>query len=44
MAFYSEEAQHELQRRATEEVVRALKGEEPRCPVNPEVLRRGAPS
>jgi phosphoglycerate dehydrogenase-like enzyme len=44
MAFYSEEAQKELQRRTTEEVVRSLKGEDPRCPVNPEVLRRGAPS
>ncbi len=42
MAFYSEEAQKELQRRAAEEVVRALKGEEPRCPVNPEVLGRRA--
>ncbi|HEY8735790.1 MAG TPA: C-terminal binding protein [Candidatus Dormibacteraeota bacterium] len=42
MAFYSEEAQRELQRRAAEEVVRALKGEDPRCPVNPEVLLRGA--
>jgi D-3-phosphoglycerate dehydrogenase len=34
MSFYSEEAQAELQRRAVEEVVRALTGEEPRCPVN----------
>ena len=40
MAFYSEEAQSELQRRAAEEVVRALRGEPPRCPVNPEVLER----
>jgi D-3-phosphoglycerate dehydrogenase / 2-oxoglutarate reductase len=34
MSFYSEEAQAELQRRAVEEVVRALTGEAPRCPVN----------
>jgi D-3-phosphoglycerate dehydrogenase len=34
MSFYSEEAQAELQRRAVEEVVRALSGEQPRCPVN----------
>jgi D-3-phosphoglycerate dehydrogenase len=34
MSFYSEEAQAELQRRAVEEVVRALTGEPPRCPVN----------
>ena len=34
MSFYSEEAQAELQRRAVEEVVRALTGVEPRCPVN----------
>ena len=34
MAFHSEEAQQELQRRAAEEVVRALAGEPPRCPVN----------
>jgi D-3-phosphoglycerate dehydrogenase len=34
MSFYSEEAQAELQRRAVEEVIRALSGEEPRCPVN----------
>jgi D-3-phosphoglycerate dehydrogenase / 2-oxoglutarate reductase len=38
MAYYSVEAQEELQRRAAEEVVRALTGEPPRCPVNPEVL------
>jgi D-3-phosphoglycerate dehydrogenase / 2-oxoglutarate reductase len=42
MAFYSVEAQKELQRRAAEEVVRALSGEAPRCPVNPEVLGRRA--
>jgi D-3-phosphoglycerate dehydrogenase len=34
MAFYSEEAEHELRRRAAEEVVRAIRGEPPRCPVN----------
>jgi D-3-phosphoglycerate dehydrogenase / 2-oxoglutarate reductase len=34
MSFYSAEAQDELQRRAVEEVVRALTGREPRCPVN----------
>ena len=38
MGFYSVEAQQELQRSAAEEVVRALKGEPPRCPVNPEVF------
>ena len=37
-SFYSAEAQNELQRRAAEEVVRSLRGEAPRCPVNPEVL------
>jgi D-3-phosphoglycerate dehydrogenase len=39
-AYYSEEATKELQVRATEEVVRALKGEAQRCLVNPEVLCR----
>jgi D-3-phosphoglycerate dehydrogenase / 2-oxoglutarate reductase len=38
MAFYSIEAQRELQRRAAEEVVRALEGRPPDRPVNPEVL------
>jgi D-3-phosphoglycerate dehydrogenase / 2-oxoglutarate reductase len=38
MGFYSIEAQQELQRRAAEEVVRALTGEPPHRPVNPEVL------
>ncbi len=38
MAFYSVEAQAELQRRAAEEVARALTGEPPDRPVNPEVL------
>jgi D-3-phosphoglycerate dehydrogenase / 2-oxoglutarate reductase len=40
MAFYSIEAQAELQRRAAEEVARALKGEPPDRPINPEVLDR----
>ena len=43
MSFYSAEAQEELQRRAVEEVVRALTGTPPRCPVNstalPEAVR-----
>jgi D-3-phosphoglycerate dehydrogenase len=34
MAFYSVEAQAQLQRRAAEEVARVLRGEPPRCPVN----------
>jgi D-3-phosphoglycerate dehydrogenase / 2-oxoglutarate reductase len=38
MGFYSIEAQADLQRRAAEEVVRALTGEAPHRPVNPEVL------
>jgi D-3-phosphoglycerate dehydrogenase / 2-oxoglutarate reductase len=38
MAFYSVEAQAELQRRAAQEVARALRGEPPDRPVNPEVL------
>jgi D-3-phosphoglycerate dehydrogenase len=37
-SFYSAEAQDELQRRAAEEIARSLRGEPPRCPVNPEVL------
>jgi D-3-phosphoglycerate dehydrogenase / 2-oxoglutarate reductase len=41
MSFYSAEAQAELQRRAVEEVVRALTGEPPRCPVN---RLQGAPA
>ena len=35
IAFYSEEAQRELQRRAAEEVARVLRGEQPRSLVNP---------
>jgi D-3-phosphoglycerate dehydrogenase / 2-oxoglutarate reductase len=38
MAFYSVEAQAELQRRAADEVARTLRGEPPDRPVNPEVL------
>jgi len=38
MGFYSVEAQHELQRRAAEEVARAVRGEPPDMPVNPEVV------
>ena len=34
IAYYSEESQHDLQRRAAEEVARALRGEPARCPVN----------
>jgi D-3-phosphoglycerate dehydrogenase len=34
MAFFSEESAAELKRRAAEEVVRAVRGEPPRCPVN----------
>ena len=41
MAFYSVEAQAELQRRAAEEVARALAGEPPDRAVNPEVLAAG---
>jgi D-3-phosphoglycerate dehydrogenase / 2-oxoglutarate reductase len=44
MSFYSAEAQDELQRRAVDEVVRALTGEPPRRPVNPEVLEEGVRS
>jgi D-3-phosphoglycerate dehydrogenase / 2-oxoglutarate reductase len=40
MGFYSVEAQAELQRRAAQEVVRALTDEAPDRPVNPEVLTR----
>ena len=34
MAYYSIESEAELKRRAAEEVVRAVRGEPPRCPVN----------
>lgn len=34
-SFYSAEAQEELQARVAEEVARSLRGEPPRCPVNP---------
>lgn len=45
MAFRSEEAEAELKRRSAEEIVRAIGGEPPRCPVNqviqasPDVVR-----
>jgi D-3-phosphoglycerate dehydrogenase len=38
LAFYSRESLIELQTKAADEVARALKGEPPRSPVNPEVL------
>jgi D-3-phosphoglycerate dehydrogenase / 2-oxoglutarate reductase len=37
-AFYSDESLVELQTKATEEVVRVLRGQRPRNPVNPEIL------
>jgi D-3-phosphoglycerate dehydrogenase len=40
LAFYSRESVIELQTKAAEEVARALRGEPPRSPVNPEVLSR----
>ncbi|MFB3818254.1 MAG: C-terminal binding protein [Candidatus Methylomirabilales bacterium] len=40
LAFYSREAVVELQTKAAEEVARALRGEPPRSPVNPEALKR----
>jgi D-3-phosphoglycerate dehydrogenase / 2-oxoglutarate reductase len=40
LGFYSRESVIELQTKAAEEVARALKGEPPRSPVNPEVLTR----
>ena len=40
LAFYSRESVIELQSKAAEEVARALQGEPPRSPVNPEVLTR----
>jgi hypothetical protein len=36
--YYSRESVIELQTKTAEEVARALKGEPPRSPVNPEVL------
>jgi D-3-phosphoglycerate dehydrogenase len=41
MSFYSAEAQAELQRRAVEEVVAALSGRPPRCPVNQPQIEKG---
>jgi D-3-phosphoglycerate dehydrogenase len=38
MGYYSVEAQEELERRTADEIARALRGEPPRCPLNPEVL------
>lgn len=38
-SFYSEESLNDLETKAAEEVVRVLKGEAPRNPVNPEALR-----
>jgi len=38
-AFYSEESLLELEKKATEEVVRVLSGQAPLNPVNPEVLK-----
>ena len=38
IAFYSEESTAELQRKAAEDVVRVLRGEAPRYPVNPDLL------
>lgn len=37
-AFYSEESLQDLEVKAAEEVVRVLRGEQPRTPVNPEAL------
>ena len=42
LAFYSRESVIELQTKAAEEVARALKGEPPRSPVNPEVFTKGS--
>jgi len=39
LAFYSQESVVELQTKVAEEVARVLKGERPRSPVNPEVLK-----
>jgi len=33
-AWYSEDANHDVRVRASEEVVRVLRGERPRCPAN----------
>jgi D-3-phosphoglycerate dehydrogenase len=38
-SFYSEESLVDLQTKAAEEVVRVLKGEAPKNPVNPEALK-----
>jgi D-3-phosphoglycerate dehydrogenase / 2-oxoglutarate reductase len=39
LAFYSRESVIELQTKAADEVARALRGEPPRSPVNPDVLK-----
>jgi D-3-phosphoglycerate dehydrogenase / 2-oxoglutarate reductase len=39
-SFYSEESLVDLQTKAAEEVVRVLKGEAPKNPVNPEALKQ----
>jgi D-3-phosphoglycerate dehydrogenase len=41
-SFYSEESLVDLQTKAAEEVVRVLKGEAPKNPVNPEALKARA--
>jgi D-3-phosphoglycerate dehydrogenase len=41
-SFYSEESLNDLETKAAEEVVRVLKSEAPRNPVNPEVLKARA--
>jgi len=40
MAYYSEESESELKRRVAEEVVRAVRGDPPRCPVNRVTARK----
>jgi D-3-phosphoglycerate dehydrogenase / 2-oxoglutarate reductase len=41
-AFYSDESLVELQTKATEEVVRVLRGQRPRNPINPEILTQAS--
>jgi D-3-phosphoglycerate dehydrogenase len=38
-SFYSEESLNDLETKAAEEVVRVLKGQAPKNPVNPEALK-----
>lgn len=40
IAFYSEESVNDLKRMSAEEIARVLQGEQPRSPVNPEVMER----